>query len=135
VRYRGQAHELTVRDLDEPGVDALRAAFEELHEDRYGYRDTGTAVEVVTIRAGASVAGPELDLAAGGDDAPGWERSQRTVIFAGERHDAAILRGEPAPGDELAGPAICELPEATLAVPPGWRGTVDDAGTIVLERS
>jgi N-methylhydantoinase A len=135
VRYRGQAHELTVRDLDEPRVDALRAAFEELHEERYGYRDAGTPVEVVTIRAGASVPGPELDLAAGGGDAPGWERSQREVIFAGERHDAAILRGEPAPGDELAGPAICELPEATLAVPPGWRGTVDDAGTIVLERS
>ena len=37
-------------------------------------------------------------------------------------------------GERIAGPAVCELPEATLAVPPGWSGTVDDAGTIVLER-
>jgi len=35
----------------------------------------------------------------------------------------------------VQGPAICELPEATLAVPPGWAGTVDEAGTIVLERA
>jgi N-methylhydantoinase A len=133
VRYRGQAHELTVRDLAEPGLDALRAAFEDLHEERYGYRDADAPVEVVTIRASASVAGPALDLAASEGADAGWERSRRSVVFGGERHDAEILRGEPAPGDELLGPAICELPEATLAVPPGWTGTVDDAGTIVLE--
>ena len=132
VRYRGQAHELTVRDLAEPGVAPLRCAFENLHEERYGYRDGAASVEVVTIRATASVAGPELDLAAGAS--AGSERSRRAVVFGGEEHDAEILRGEPAPGERIAGPAICELPEATLAVPPGWRGSVDDAGTIVLER-
>jgi N-methylhydantoinase A len=133
VRYRGQAHELTVRDLARPGLDELRAAFEDLHEERYGYRDDGP-VEVVTIRATASVPGPELDLAAG-DGAEPCTRSHRAVVFGGETHDAEIVRGEPPPGFEIEGPAICELPEATLAVPPGWRGTVDDAGTIVLERT
>ena len=132
VRYRGQAHELTVRDLARPEVARLRAAFEDLHDERYGYRDDDAPIEVVTIRATASVAGPQLDLAA--SDSTGSERSRRTVVFAGEEHDAEILRGEPAPGERIAGPAICELPEATLAVPPGWRGRVDDAGTIVLER-
>ena len=132
VRYRGQAHELTVRDLAQPGVAQLRATFEDLHEERYGYRDADAPIEVVTIRATASVAGPRLDLAAGAS--AGSDRSRRTVVFAGEEHDAEILRGEPAPGERLAGPAICELPEATLAVPPGWHGAVDDAGTIVLER-
>jgi N-methylhydantoinase A len=133
VRYRGQAHELTVRDLAQPELGALREAFEALHEERYGYRDDGTPVELVTIRATASVAGPELDLAAG-DSAAQWERSRREVVFDGERHDAEILRGEPAPGERVAGPAVCELPEATLVVPPGWSGTVDEAGTLVLER-
>jgi N-methylhydantoinase A len=133
IRYRGQAHELTVRDLAQPELGALREAFEALHEERYGYRDDGTPVELVTIRATASVAGPELDLAAG-DSAAQWERSRREVVFDGERHDAEILRGEPAPGERVAGPAVCELPEATLVVPPGWSGTVDEAGTLVLER-
>jgi N-methylhydantoinase A len=122
-----------VRDLAQPELGALREAFEALHEERYGYRDDGTPVELVTIRATASVAGPELDLAAG-DGAAQWERSRREVVFDGERHDAEILRGEPAPGERVAGPAVCELPEATLVVPPGWSGTVDEAGTLVLER-
>jgi N-methylhydantoinase A len=133
VRYRGQAHELTVRDLPDPELAALREAFEALHDERYGYRDAEAPVEVVTIRASASVAGPQLDLAAG-DGAAACERTRRAVVFDGSRYDAEILRGEPAPGDAVAGPAVCELPEATLAVPPGWTGTVDDAGTIVLEK-
>ncbi|MDX6708806.1 MAG: N-methylhydantoinase [Solirubrobacteraceae bacterium] len=133
VRYRGQAHELTVRELpDDCGVAHLRDAFEDLHEERYGYRDATTEIEVVTIRATAIVPGPELDLAAGASG--GCERSRRRVIFDGEPHDSDVLRGEPAPGGRFAGPAICELPEATLAVPPGWEGSVDEAGTIVLER-
>jgi N-methylhydantoinase A len=132
VRYRGQAHELTVRDLEDTTVDELRAAFEDLHEERYGHRDADAPVEVVTIRATARVPGPELDLAAG-SAAGDVRRTRRTVVFAGAEHDAEILRGEPAPGDEIAGPAVCELPEATLAVPPGWHGTVDEAGTIVLQ--
>jgi N-methylhydantoinase A len=133
VRYRGQAHELTVRDLEQPDLAALRAAFEALHEELYGHRDADAPIEVVTIRASASVAGPELGLAAG-DAAARSERTRREVVFDGERHSAEILRGEPAPGESIAGPAICELPEATLAVAPGWAGVVDDAGTLVLER-
>jgi len=132
VRYRGQAHELTVRDLPGAGVADVRTAFEALHEERYGYRDEAVPIEVVTIRATASEPGPELDLAGAG--AAAAERSRRTVIFDGERHDAEIVHGELAAGEQVAGPAICELPEATLAVPPGWGGAVDDTGTIILER-
>ena len=130
VRYRGQAHELTVRDLPDATIATVRDAFEALHDERYGYRDAGTAIEIVTIRATARIAGPQLDLAAG--TGAGAERSRRTVIFEGKEHDAEIVRGEPAPGETIHGPAICELPEATLAVPAGWRGSVDEAGTIVL---
>ena len=139
VRYRGQAHELTVRDLPDATVAGVREAFEVQHDERYGYRDADAAIEVVTIRATARVPGPELDLAGGddpdGDGGGGSRRSRRTVVFAGEEHDAEIVRGEPAPGERIDGPAVCELPEATLAVPPGWHGSVDEAGTIVLQSS
>lgn len=135
VRYRGQAHELTVRDLPHCDLAQLRAAFEDLHDERYGYHDADAPIEVVTIRATASIAGPPIDLAAATNaHTPTATRTRRAVVFDGEPHDAEILRGEPAPGDEIAGPAICELAEATLAIPPGWRGRVDDAGTIVLDR-
>ena len=45
-----------------------------------------------------------------------------------------MLAGEPEPGTELEGPALVELPEATLAVPPGWAGEVLASGTIRLEQ-
>ncbi len=133
VRYRGQAHELTVRDLPGSGLEALRDAFEDLHAERYGYRYAGAQIELVAVRATASIAGPAIDLAAAADATP-WTRSRREVVFDGTVHDAQILRGEPPPGERVDGPAICELPEATLAVAPGWSGAVDRAGTIVLER-
>jgi N-methylhydantoinase A len=55
----------------------------------------------------------------------------RTAVFDGDEHDAAIHRGAPR---EVDGPAIVELPEATLVVPPGWRGGATDDGTVVIER-
>ena len=133
ARYRGQAHELTVRDLPDATVPSVRAAFEALHEERYGHVDANAAIEVVTVRVTARVPGPQLDLAAG--EGAGASRGRRGVVFAGVEHDAEIVSGEPATGERLQGPAICELAEATLAVPPGWSGTVDEAGTIVLERA
>ena len=133
ARYRGQAHELTVRELPDATVASVRSAFEALHEERYGHVDEDAAIEVVTVRVTARVPGPQLELAAG--EGAGASRGRRSVVFAGEEHDAEIVRGDPAPGERLEGPAICELAEATLAVPPGWSGAVDEAGTIVLERA
>jgi N-methylhydantoinase A/oxoprolinase/acetone carboxylase beta subunit len=51
-------------------------------------------------------------------------------------------RSEPGPdvalegeeGDDLAGPAVVRLPEATLVVPEGWSGRTDHTGTIVLTK-
>jgi N-methylhydantoinase A/oxoprolinase/acetone carboxylase beta subunit len=48
--------------------------------------------------------------------------------------EAAVWRGAPAPGARLTGPAVCELPESTLVVAPGWEGTVDTTGAIALRR-
>jgi N-methylhydantoinase A len=46
--------------------------------------------------------------------------------------ETAVLRGEPVEGDAVQGPAIVELPESTLVVPPGWCGEVEAAGTVRL---
>ena len=88
----------------------------------------------MTLRVTATEPGPEIDAAAAGAAGSGAERSTRRAWFGGTEHDAAVLTGEPEPGTEITGPAICELPEATLAVPPGWAGRVEPSGTIRLER-
>ncbi|HEV2820125.1 MAG TPA: hydantoinase/oxoprolinase family protein [Solirubrobacteraceae bacterium] len=129
LRYAGQAHELAVRD---PEPDQARERFVALHEERYGYRDASAAVELVTARVTASLPGVELAWAV---EARPARRTRRTVIFDGAEHNVQVARGEPAPDETLAGPGIWELPEATVAVPPGWRAAADALGTLVLERT
>jgi N-methylhydantoinase A len=124
LRYRGQSFELAIDEDDHrgqsfeptlagesqrsrpPDPDALREAFARAHEQRYGYRDDGVEVELVTIRASARGAAPRLRLA-----------------------DAV---GEPAPGTRIEGPTVCALPGSTLFVPAGWQGEVDAQGTVHL---
>ena len=82
MRYRGQAHELTVRGGGRVLVaDELREAFAALHEERYGYRDDGNDVELVTLRVTGVEPGPRVTLHA--DDAElslfvpdGWRQEQ-----------------------------------------------------------
>jgi N-methylhydantoinase A len=134
LRYRGQAFELAVDAGERPDPERLRAAFHAAHEEAYGFRDPEGEVELVTLRATATRPGPEVDPAAAGAAAADVRRHTRTVRFRGAEHDAEVLTGEPAPGTELRGPALVELPESTLAVPPGWAGAVLESGTIRLER-
>jgi N-methylhydantoinase A/oxoprolinase/acetone carboxylase beta subunit len=105
ARYAGQSHELSLRDVA-PDAAALREAFASAHEERYGYRDDDAEVELVTVRTARVEAGPEV----------AWE--------TGEQGDA----------DDIVGPAVVALPEATLVVPEGWRGRTDATGTVVLQR-
>src|SRR4051812_36307634 len=124
LRYRGQAFELSV-ELTDPDAEALRAAFHRAHERAYGYSDPEVEVELVTLRATATTPGATIDADAQGTA----QRGRRRTILG----DTEVIRGEPAPGEAIAGPAVVELPEATLAVPDGWAGEVLNDGTIRIE--
>ncbi|HEV3320241.1 MAG TPA: hydantoinase/oxoprolinase family protein, partial [Solirubrobacteraceae bacterium] len=111
LRYRGQSYELPVEsDSIDPAV--LREEFARAHEQRYGYRDDRGEVELVTIRASVWGTAPRLSL--------------RDADDTGSRRIE-----EPA---AIEGPAVYPLPEATLYVPPGWSGEVDEWGTVQLHR-
>jgi N-methylhydantoinase A/oxoprolinase/acetone carboxylase beta subunit len=165
LRYRGQSFELTVRaDAPEPaGADTsaastdpelLREAFAAEHERRYGYRDERGEVELVNVRVSALGEPPAVRLAgapAPADSAPvhaeggatpdrddrsdTYECGRTRLALAGEWLDAELWRGDPPMGARIVGPALCAMPESTLLVPPGWAGTVDESGTIALERA
>jgi N-methylhydantoinase A len=132
LRYRGQAFELPVPGPAEPDPSRLAEDFAREHEARYGYRDPEGRLELVTIRVSAVEPGPEPKPrgATGGD----LDEGERMARFAGEWLDTDVLRGEPAAGFEAEGPCVFELPEATLVLPPGWRASVDEAGTITADR-
>jgi N-methylhydantoinase A len=157
LRYEGQSFELTVDDEIDPGdffggglgvllndtpgssehalldPTRLRGAFEEAHELRYGYRDERAEVELVNVRVSAIGARPALRLKGAAVGPP--VRGSTRVVFDGEQVQAELWRGELPPGTRVQGPAVCALPEATLLVPPGWDGCVDEWGTVVMERS
>jgi N-methylhydantoinase A len=132
LRYRGQAFELAVAASTEPDMTELVAAFEAEHERRYGHRNPDAEVELVHIRLALTLPAPEVEPRAA-TGAP-VHRSTRPARFGGEWVDAAIVRGEPEAGTEIAGPGILELGEATLVLPPGWRAVVDVHGTVIASR-
>ncbi|HUB75406.1 MAG TPA: hydantoinase/oxoprolinase family protein, partial [Solirubrobacteraceae bacterium] len=142
LRYRGQSFELAVEEEIEPlaqvgagegaGLEpgALRAAFAQAHELRYGYRDEEAEIELVNIRVSVWGSAPALRPRPTDLEAPRGE--EREIVFDGERLTATVLRGELPPGATVRGPALCALPEATLLIAPGWSGAVDEHGTIHL---
>ncbi len=132
MRYAGQAFELPVPGPPQPDPADLTERFAAAHEERYGHRDPEGEVVLVHIRLAMVAPGarPEPAAAPGGQ----LERDSRPVRFDGEWMETAVLRGEPATGKRVAGPAIFELPETTLVLPAGWCAQVDDTGTIQAER-
>jgi N-methylhydantoinase A/oxoprolinase/acetone carboxylase beta subunit len=129
LRYSGQAFELTVHGGRAPEPGALRQAFNTVHRDHYGYYDDEAELELVTVRVAVAQPGAEPAL---GDPADARDGGARDAIFDGERVQARVVRGVP---HEVEGPAIAELPGATLVIPPGWRARRVGAGTLVMERS
>jgi 5-oxoprolinase (ATP-hydrolysing) len=128
LRYAGQAFELTVPGDERPEPDDLREAFDEAHEERYGYSDPDAPLELVTVRVAAALPAAELPRSEPGE---AERRGHREVLFDGERVRTEVVSGVP---EELDGPAIVELPESTLVVPPGWRATATGGG-LSMERT
>jgi N-methylhydantoinase A len=128
LRYAGQAFELQVPGELEPEPGGLRRAFDRAHEERYGYEDPEAELELVTVRVAAALPGAEPRPS---EPAAAEERGARQARFGDEVLEARVLgAGEAA----LEGPAILELPGATLVVPPGWSA---EGGTdaVVMERA
>lgn len=131
LRYRGQSFELTI-EADDFGK--LAARFHAAHERRYGYRMEEEPVELVNLRLTATtpVEKPELR-----EPEPEGKAitGRREANFDGEWREVPVLeRARMGRGSEVEGPAIVEFAEATCVVRPGWRGEVDEVGTLVLER-
>ena len=96
-RYAGQSHEITV-----PNVRAFSAE----HRARNGYERPGAPIEVVALRARATVPAP-MDVS----DLPSPPARQAVV-----------------------GPAVVAEPDCTIWVADGWRADPGPVGALVLTR-
>jgi N-methylhydantoinase A len=128
LRYAGQAFELTIPGDERPDPSDLRRAFDAAHDERYGYSDPDAALELVTVRVAAALEAAELPRQ---EQAEAEPKGTREALFGGESMDTRVARGVP---DDLDGPAIVELAEATVVVPPGWRASSTPGG-LSMERT
>jgi N-methylhydantoinase A len=134
LRYSGQSFELTVEAEKPFEMEKLKECFHAAHERRYGYRMDDEAVELVNLRLTATVPveKPKLDEPGQEGDA---ERGRREANFGGEWVEVPVLdRERMGSGSGVEGPAVIEFKESTCVVNPGWRGAVDNVGTLVLEK-
>jgi N-methylhydantoinase A len=126
LRYAGQAFELPIESSSAPEPAALRQAFDDAHEERYGYRDPGAQLELVTVRVAVALPGSDVEE----PESPKAERRERrSARFGADWLDTEILGPGAAEAD---GPAIVQLPGSTLVVPPGW--TAESDGEAVVMR-
>jgi len=134
VKYAGTDTPLVV-----PLGDAaeVRAAFEDLHQRRFGFTSPSTAlvVETLSVEAiGHSDAGSEPALGAGaqGEAVP---LATVGVRMAGEVGPTPVFDREAlAVEAQINGPAIIREATGTTIVEPGWRATVDAHLNLILER-
>ena len=116
---------------------AVRARFDERHAQIHGHSAKDRPVEIVSYRLRLRVEVPKFEQREGAlssRPAEDARKGEREVWFDS---GCAILsalyeRDKLGPGAVLTGPAIVEQFDATTAIPPGWRATVDGFRNLVL---
>ena len=142
VKYVGQTSELTVGIEDDSfsaeSLERLGEAYAVEHEKTYGYR-VDEPMQLVNIRVIARAIAesprvPEgIDLGLQGS---GPATAERKVYFGPETGWTNTPIVDRASLDEAGtdGPLIVEEYDSTVAVPPGWRASLDSLKDILLER-
>ncbi len=144
VRYVGQSFELTI-DYPSPTrrIDTARMrrsiadSFYRAHLQRFGYADRGEAVEIVNLRLklGLKMDKPQIvaGQAADSGSTPALIGEAQVVFSGGSVTTRLYDRENLRTGDQISGPAIVLQMDTTVVITPGWTGTADDYGNLVLE--
>jgi N-methylhydantoinase A len=144
LRYAGQGYELrTPLDglfdgrVSAATLAAVRARFDERHAQIHGHSAKDRPVEIVSYRLRLRVEVPKFEQREGAlssRPAEDARKGEREVWFDSGRAILSALyeRDKLGPGAVLTGPAIVEQFDATTAIPPGWRATVDGFRNLVL---
>ena len=140
MRYRGQSYEIEVplepAWITDPAPGRIAAAFHARHAEIYGHADEAAAVHLVALRVVIAGLTPKPDFpAAEAPESRPVPEGEVEVAHRGGTVRAALFRraGLP-PGSRFAGPAVVVQDDTTSWVPPGFGGTVDPFGNLILRR-
>ncbi len=118
-------------------ADEMRAAFEALHRQRFGFFAEDKALVVETLEAEAVAASDQAASTpfTGGSEGPPAAVARVPVRMAGAHHDTPVYRRDAfGPGAAVDGPAVILEDTGTTVLEPGWRATADNALNLILAR-
>ena len=114
----------------------VRGRFEEEHRRRYGF-ELDAPIEIATVRVVGSGNGSEEHAAPTRHDVTEAAPADRheNAFFDGEWHSTAIHdRDTLQAGHSVAGPAIAVQQDTTTVIEPGYGGTIDSYGNIIIRK-
>lgn len=133
ARYVGQSYELTIPYI--ANWEDQRAAFDQAHEERYGFQDPDAEMEIVVTRLVATVGmpvPPQQKLHAS-EDAEVTPKLHRAVYIDGEWTNTPIYdRNDIPAGTTLEGPAILDQFDTTTYIRPDQSCFCDEFGFLHL---
>jgi len=141
MRYRGQEYTLPVPLIDDlralTDFGAIRARFDQLHQEHYGHSAPKEPVMMVNLRLSAiGRFENSLPLASSHCEGDQGERGKRPVIFDSGRKPVMspiFLRDGFKAGDRLVGPAVIEEVGATILLYPGDKMEVNQFGHLIID--
>jgi len=133
LRYRGQAHELSITVPAGALLVEIIERFEVAFERQFGRRDSGRGVELVNLRVIGRIP----------IDTPAWTTPENGSGCASGMRQlpdfaapcAVWTRDDILPGMVIVGPAVIEEMSATTWLPPGWTLSLGAIGQMELLRS
>jgi N-methylhydantoinase A len=131
MRYTGQSFE-----IDVPWETRFVARFHDAHQERYGYKDSSRATEIVSIRLRASglTQKPRIKRQPVGKSVrPSATRSERVYMNDGAARIPVYSRSRLTAGTRLKGPAIITEYSSTTLIPWNFRIEVDPWLNLVIE--
>ena len=134
LRYLGQQYDLRVilGPVGAGGAGAVRTAFEQEHERRFGHTQPEGVVEISKLRVAAIGTLPPLSLPAPAPSCRPPDRTGARMVWLGPEEGwerTAVHDGESlAPGHRIEGPALIEERTTTVLVGMGDVLEVDTAG-------
>jgi N-methylhydantoinase A len=141
MRYLGQGHEINVpvmaEDLNENGIEHLKAGFNEEYKRNYGYVDEGAGLEVVNLKLVATCQRPasELKMTRKKLQNVDPKKEVRKIYIPEEKEYRSCPvydRDKLYQGFKTYGPAIVEEKTSSTVVLPGDVIEVDDLGNLVI---
>lgn len=138
-RYAGSDSSLLVGWSGE-GADAIRAAFEETHRQRFGFVTPEKAVVVASVEvegiAGEAGLSPIPNPVSARGEGSKKSVASHWAFLRGEWHETPFYqRDDLLAGETVTGPAVILESTGTVVLEPGWAVQLTAQGNLVMEHN